>query len=91
VDKDDFIPEIDELPKDISKKLKVDLKDVLAFDSRNATGRYSFDLERFADRIIIKKLIVCFSSQLFFSAVSYSLKPGSERQGEDFSETTSIG
>ena len=60
MDKDDFIPEIDKLPFDISKKLKVDLKYVLAFDSRNATGRYSFDLERFADRIILKKLMVWF-------------------------------
>jgi len=64
VDKDDFIPEIDKLPFDISKKLKVDLKDVLAFDSRNATGRYSFDLERFADRVIIKKLMVWFFSSI---------------------------
>jgi hypothetical protein len=58
VDKEDFVPEIDKLPKDIAKKLKIDLKEILAFNSNNASGRYSFDLERFADQMILKKLMV---------------------------------
>ena len=58
VDKDEFAPEIDRLPFDIAKKLKTDLKGILAFNPSNASGRYSFDLELFADRIILKKLMV---------------------------------
>lgn len=58
VDKANFVPEIDKLPKDIAKKLKIDLKEILAFNSNNASGRYSFDLERFADQMILKKLMV---------------------------------
>ena len=58
VDKANFVPEIDKLPKDIAKKLKIDLKEILAFNSNNASGRYSFDLERFADQMILKKLML---------------------------------
>ncbi len=58
VDKDEFAPEIDRLPRDIAKKLRIDLKGILAFNPNNASGRYSFDLELFADRIILKKLMV---------------------------------
>jgi hypothetical protein len=58
VDKENFVSEIDKLPKDIAKKLKIDLKEILAFNSNNASGRYSFDLERFSDQMILKKLMV---------------------------------
>ena len=58
MDKDEFVLEIDKLPKDISKKLKIDLKEILAFNPSNASGRYSFDMELFADRIVLQKLLV---------------------------------
>ena len=86
MDKDDFAPEIDRLPKDIAKKLKIDLKGILAFNPNNASGRYSFDLQLFADRIILKKLMVKFS---FLSPMRpHHLHSGSERQGKDVSPTS---
>jgi hypothetical protein len=66
VDKDEFVLEIDKLPKDISKKLKIDLKEILAFNPSNASGRYSFDMELFADRIVLQKLLVKFYVVAFF-------------------------
>ncbi len=87
MDKDDFAPEIDRLPKDIAKKLKRDLKGILAFNPNNASGRYSFDLQLFADRIILKKLMVRFS--LLSSMIRpHHLHSGSERQGKDVSPTS---
>jgi hypothetical protein len=86
VDKDDFAPEIDRLPKDIAKKLKRDLKCILAFNPNNASGRYSFDLQLFADRILLKKLMVMFS--LLSSMRPHHLHSGSERQGKDVSPTS---
>ena len=66
VDKDDFVPEIDRLPKNIAKKLRIDLKDILAFNPSNASGRYAFDMQLFADRIILQKLMVSFSMMVLF-------------------------
>ncbi len=66
MDKDEFVLEIDKLPKDISKKLKIDLKEILAFNPSNASGRYSFDMELFADRIVLQKLLVKFYVVAFF-------------------------
>jgi hypothetical protein len=65
VDKDEFVLEIDKLPTDIAKKLKIDLKEILAFNPSNASGRYSFDMESFADRIILNKLLVNFFTLIF--------------------------
>jgi hypothetical protein len=66
VDKDDFVPEIDRLPKNVAKKLRIDLKDILAFNPSNASGRYAFDMQLFADRIILRKLMVSFSIMVLF-------------------------
>ena len=66
MDKDDFVPEIDRLPKNVAKKLRIDLKDILAFNPSNASGRYAFDMQLFADRIILQKLMVSFSMMVLF-------------------------
>jgi len=57
VNKDDLVEEIDSLPKDIAEKLKANLKAILAFDPRNASGRYIFDLEKSGDRTVLRKLM----------------------------------
>ncbi len=95
MDKDDFVPEIDRLPKNVAKKLRIDLKDILAFNPSNASGRYAFDMQLFADRIILKKLMVSFflNFLLCFSICCCpgpnGLCPGSQRQGKELSTAAS--
>jgi hypothetical protein len=91
VDKDDFAAEIDKLPNDIGNKLKADLKTILAFDPKNASGRYFLDLEQFADRTVLKKLMVCCSIAGTLFLVVIILCAGGECEREEISSSDSWG
>jgi hypothetical protein len=91
VDKDEFAAEIDKLPSDIGNKLKADLKTILAFDPKNASGRYFLDLEQFADRTVLKKLMVCHSIVGTLFLVVIILCSGGECEREEISSSDSRG